>query len=422
MKRFLYLFLSLFPLSATAQLEDVADLQLAGNLYSYPYTDSLPPALTPAPDGYVPFHMEHYGRHGSRYLIGHEDYAVPVRNLTKAKDAGKLTPLGEETLEELLLQEFFYQERLGDLTSKGAYQQNGIGTRMARNFPSIFSPGAKVSAYSTPVVRCILSMANAIDGIKNVSPGIKSSMDASYADMWFMNNDDKEAWLIKDSVSASVLKPYRDSLMNQTGFLSRLVSDQDFARDSVAPGLMPRLYWVLGDIQNLYSFADEKLLSRVFSREELENYWKAGNAGWFIHGGNSALTHGRMPLVQKPLLKHIIDETDRAIKGDQPGANLRFGHDGILIGIITLMELGGYGEEINSFEELENSNWNDFDIIPMAGNLQLIFYRPSGKGNLQTEDILVKALINEKEVSMPGSPVSGPYYRWSDLRDYYLKK
>ena len=87
------------------------------------------------------------------------------------------------------------------------------------------------------------------------------------------------------------------------------------------------------------------------------------------------------------------------------------------------MELGGYGDEINSLSDLENSNWRDYEIIPMGGNLQLIFYRPdNGSGDLTEDNILVKALINEQEVTMPGVPVNGPYYQWKDLRNYYLSK
>ena len=134
------------------------------------------------------------------------------------------------------------------------------------------------------------------------------------------------------------------------------------------------------------------------------------------------MTNGRMPYVQRNLLKRIIERTDSAVDSERTGANLRFGHDGILVSIITLMELGGYGDEINSLEALENSTWRDYDIIPMAGNMQVVFYRPTGKSLLSEDDILVKALINEREVSMPGNPVEGPYYRWSDLRDYYLSK
>jgi hypothetical protein len=37
-------------------------------------------------------------------------------------------------------------------------------------------------------------------------------------------------------------------------------------------------------------------------------------------------------------------------------------------------------------------------------------------------NVLVKVLFNEHEATLPGKPVTGPYYRWSDLRDYYEKK
>jgi hypothetical protein len=51
--------------------------------------------------------------------------------------------------------------------------------------------------------------------------------------------------------------------------------------------------------------------------------------------------------------------------------------------------------------------------------VQLVFYRPvKGKPGA----ILVKALLNEREMTLPATPVSGPYYRWADLREYYKKK
>lgn len=408
--------LILVPASLQAQPGNATGYELAGNLLAYPYIEVAPPVLTPAPEGYEPFHMEHYGRHGSRWLLGPEDYAVPVKNLEKAEKAGKLTPLGEKTLKGLREIQKASEGRLGELSDKGAVQHRVIGGRMAKNFPEIFTPEAELTAKATTVIRCIISMANALEGIQNEVPGVHFDKDASQADMWFMNFDDKPAWQVKDSVSSIILSAYKDSLLATESFLSRLVSDADFARDSVRPGLLPRLYWVLGNTQS--HSGQPWLFEEVFSRDELVQNWKAGNAGWFLHGGNSRLTNNRMPYVQRKLLGRIIERTDSAISSNKPSANLRFGHDGILVSIITLMELGGYGDEINSFEELENSNWRDYDIIPMAGNLQLVFYR--NKNN--PEDILVKALINEKEVTMPGNPVAGPYYNWNELRDYYIKK
>ncbi len=100
----------------------------------------------------------------------------------------------------------------------------------------------------------------------------------------------------------------------------------------------------------------------------------------------------------------------------RPSVNLRYGHDGILLNFITLMELNDLGNEFASIEEAEEAGLRSYDLIPMAGNIQLIFYRN------QEGDILVKCLLNEEEVRLPATPVSGPYYSWPDLRDYYLDK
>jgi hypothetical protein len=54
----------------------------------------------------------------------------------------------------------------------------------------------------------------------------------------------------------------------------------------------------------------------------------------------------------------------------------------------------------------------------MACNIQFVFYRPvNGKG-----DILFKVLRNENEATLPIKAVTGPYYRWQDFKDYFLKK
>lgn len=392
--------------------------KFAGNLRSYPFMNEEPPAGTPAPEGYVPFHMEHYSRHGSRWLIGEGDYTKPVEKLEAAERNGKLTPLGEKTLSALREIEKDSKGRLGELSDKGAIQHKGIGRRMALNFPEIFNDSADIDAKSTVVIRCILSMLNGLEGIRSVAPGVSPKTDASYADMWFMNYDDKPGWAVKDKAMATVLKEYQEKHKGDGSYLSRLVTDAEFAADSVAPGLMPYLYMVLGNAQS--HSGQPWLLEDVFSPEELKEQWMCGNAEWFIHGGNTDMTGGRMPFVQRNLLRRIISRADEAISSGRHGANLRYGHDGILLSIVTLMELGGYGDIINDFDRLEEKGWHDYDIIPMGGNMQLVFYRKPGGDDCG--DVLVKALVNEKEVTMPGEAVSGPYYRWKDLRDYYLQK
>ena len=65
-------------------------------------------------------------------------------------------------------------------------------------------------------------------------------------------------------------------------------------------------------------------------------------------------------------------------------------------------------------EKVENV-WNDFRITPMAGNIQLIFYR-NAKGR-----VLVKFLLNEREVTVPVAGDTAPYYDWKAVRKYYYR-
>ncbi len=92
----------------------------------------------------------------------------------------------------------------------------------------------------------------------------------------------------------------------------------------------------------------------------------------------------------------------------------------MVLPLTVLMEINDYAREINSLDQLEQSRWYCQDIIPMAANIQMIFYRPTD--SIATDDVLVKVLLNENEIVLPGTPVSGPYYRWKDLRKYYLEK
>jgi hypothetical protein len=54
----------------------------------------------------------------------------------------------------------------------------------------------------------------------------------------------------------------------------------------------------------------------------------------------------------------------------------------------------------------------------MAGNLQIIFYRKEATDRQP----LIKVLLNEKEATLPLPSDLAPYYRWSDFRDFYLRK
>ena len=73
----------------------------ANNYWAYPYPARPLPVLTEAPEGYAPFFIDHYGRHGSRWLIGKRFYSYTVEQLERGQRHGALTPRGLEVLDIL---------------------------------------------------------------------------------------------------------------------------------------------------------------------------------------------------------------------------------------------------------------------------------------------------------------------------------
>ena len=129
----------------------------ANNYLAYPTPSG---KLTPAPSGYFPVYLSHYGRHGSRYLIHAQQYLRPLEVLERADSAGVLTNEGEDVLKKLRLMYAESYKRWGELTPLGAQQHQQIARRMYERFPSVFRDSVWVDAKSTDVIRCILSMEN----------------------------------------------------------------------------------------------------------------------------------------------------------------------------------------------------------------------------------------------------------------------
>ena len=134
--------------------------------------------------------------------------------------------------------------------------------------------------------------------------------------------------------------------------------------------------------------------------------------------GPSPLNGGTQPYSQRNLLRNIIAQADSCIGLSNPGATLRFGHDTMVMPLVCLLDLNQNGRQIVDLEKLAPENWVDYKIFPMAANLQFVFYRK----NATDKDVLFKVMLNENEATLPLKAVSGPYYRWKDFRDFYIKK
>lgn len=404
-------------------LEDVDLFESGGNYYCYPWLENTPPQLSPAPEGYVPFHMEHYGRHGSRWHIGDYNYDTPFIILSKAKENGKLTPLGEEVLEIVIkTRNEFKKGRDGELSDKGAIQHQQIGKRMALNFPELFTDSTFIDARSTVVIRSILSMFNSLNGIQTVVPNIKIKTDASNADMWYMNFHDTTMRRIKHHADTTALKAFQARHANKGEYLKKIINDPQYAQDSVGTELFNPLFSLLVNSQSHYD--QPWIVDKVFTQEEARERWLMRNANWFVESGNSKITENHQPFSQSNLLLNIIESADTAMISPNKSVNLRYGHDSIIMPLSCLMELDDFGQEINDLEELANKGWHDYKAIPMGGNIQIVFYRKEETSDTSKEenDVLVKVLLNEQEVKLPVETEMAPYYSWAKLKNYYLQK
>ena len=398
----------------------------ASNHYAYPYSDETKlPALHDAPDGYEPFYIDHYGRHGSRWLTREKYYTEPVAQLEKAARHGLLTARGEKLLDELRTVARAAHKRAGELSDVGAEQHRGIARRMVTNFPLVFSDGAVVDARSTTVIRCILSMANATGQIRALVPGVEMTTDASLHDMYYTGwgqGEDILANHLRDEV-----RPLSDSIfkarINPRRFVAQLVRDSAFAADSInALRLMERTFDVAGSLQNHHAF-DSMNMFDVFTSDEIYQMWRCKNIYWYLQWSNSPYSDNRMPFIERALLNDMVEKADDAIARDIHGASLRYGHETCLLPLACLMEIDSVNYSCTDLNALDNL-WQNYNIFPMACNIQLVFYRPCDK-RLLAEDVLVKVLFNEKEASLPLEPdaVAGfPYYRWSDVRARFLNK
>jgi hypothetical protein len=177
------------------------------------------------------------------------------------------------------------------------------------------------------------------------------------------------------------------------------------------------LFKVASIVQNT-PMRNQFSLYDFFTDEEIYRIWQKENAWWYINYGPSLLNGGNEPYTQRHLLRQIITEADSSLRLQKPGASLRFGHETMVLPLVCLMDINGFGFQTNDLEEVEKNGWWAFKVFPMGANLQLIFYRR----DFSDKDVLVKVLLNEQEAQLPVPTDCAPYYHWSDVRTFYLEK
>lgn len=388
----------------------------ASNYMAYPGPSK---QLTPAPKGKKPFYISHYGRHGSRFIINHRDYDYPVFTLRRADSLGKLTPLGRDILQRLELLRNDAYKRLGELTPLGAEQHRDIAHRMFKRFPEVFRGDVCVDAKSTVVIRCILSMENALQELKALNPKLRITHDASEHDMYYMNfRDYKLRAKRMPKNSRKIYEDYCLKYIDPKRPVELLFADTAYAANCVNLERLNYYIFKNASIAQNTELRDKVTFYDFYNTDELYVNWKKDNVYWYLTYGASPQNGGTQPFSQRNLLRKMIQEADSCIALPKPGATLRFGHETMVMPLTCLLGLDGYDQQIEDVEQLEERGWVNYRIFPMGANIQFIFYRK----NPQDKDVLFKVLLNEDEATLPIDTDCAPYYHWSDFRRQYLQK
>lgn len=389
------------------------DLNKAGAVY-YAYPVTSPQPVTAPPKGYEPFYVSHYGRHGSRYLIGDNDYKQMLDLMQKAHDAGVLTPLGEDALNRIKKVWELSEGHGGDLSALGARQAHDIAERLYNAYPQIFKNGGKVTARSTVSLRCSLTMSAFCEGLKENNPQLQVTRESSNKYMCYLNyhspescdfNGEKGPW-------REEYRKFEQAHVKGERLASTLFSSDDYILKNINPTeLAWGFYWLAVDMQDTetgVSFYD------LFTKQELFDIYQTFNYRFYVTDANYGEGRGMALENVHPLLRNIIDGAEAAIAGKGDVATLRFGHDGNLIPLTGVLGLKDcYNSVSNPYEFYKV--FATYKIAPMAGNVQMIFFR-----NKKNDDVLVKFLHNEQETTIPAiSTDIAPFYHWKDVKNHY---
>jgi len=156
-------------------------------------------------------------------------------------------------------------------------------------------------------------------------------------------------------------------------------------------------------------FDIEDDLFRFLPFDALYRRWAQSNIGLYTGHCNSVEAGAERVPMARTAVEDIVAKADEAIATGEYAADLRFGHDFPLMALASYLGIEGVGERYSVEEVCDN--WLGFWNIPMASNLQLIFYR-NGAGH-----VLVKFLYQEQERKLRGlEPVEGPYYDWETVK------
>ena len=427
--------LSLFAQEDAVRLFTENPDRAANNMHSYEFD---PIVDTKAPKGFKPFYISHYGRHGSRYEQNSTFARAALEGFAYLDSLNLLTDAGKSLYSDVNAVVEAHKGMEGSLTPRGAREHKLLAQRMYDRFTPVFKDKNRmeINSFSSTNFRCIVSMCNFTNSLTVNCPDHDFQFTSAERFMSYINPSlsvrrpgeaprERSAMPAGFRPQAAASGPRRFTPATGTPgydfkrFLTPLFKDYDAALAALGnPESFVRAIYTAGGLCQVIDFLGIDIYRKYFTPQELVYFWASGNDSIYRMWGGSVENGDVIRYAIRPLLQDFIDKADAAIKPDSHrAADLRFGHDTSLLPLFALMGVDDPQHRIMPYQQAHNMGWYSFFQIGMAANCQMIFYKDK-KG-----EVLTKVLYNEKEVSIPGiEPVSGPYYRWTDLKAHFLEQ
>lgn len=399
--------MSSLPLAAQDHISNEAakllreDPTRAGNnTNSFEFT---PIKETPAPKGYKPFYISHMGRHGSRSNWGSHSYDYVIGVLTKAKEANILTPSGDSLLNEAIMVKESYNGMDGHISPRGVREHAAIAGRMMERFPEVFKGEKNIRAISSTVARCAISMSAFTNELCRRNSKLAISLDShEKIDEWLNTTGPGSATKGADQLLSAYRKSY--PAVDTVTVMKRLFTNPQAAQELV--GKAERFQDAICSTACIAEDWDiDECLYRYLPFDAIYRFWSFSNRDLYLKHANSEEFGQERCKAAAQVAADIVVKAEEAIATGEYAADLRFGHDHPLLGLVSYLGIEGVGDRLG-FDQIDD-RWFGFFNIPMASNLQLVFYKN------KAGDVLVKVIYNEKECKLRGlESVQGPYYSW----------
>ena len=410
--------LTLLPLSGQdARVligEDIT--RSAAQLHSYEAPSRI--RDTRPPRGYKPFYVSHFGRHGSRYHTS-DKFTPTLQAFARMDSLGILTDTGARVYRLVDTLAAIHADRYGELTGVGAQEHRGIALRLRRRVPRVFrGRDREVFAVASTVPRCQESMAAFCEALQERSPRLEFTLvsnEATDDTITRVMHGGRNPIYPPEDRGLELVDSVKRLRLPALVFGARLFTNPEAAMACMPDGAWHRFMYNLVSHGEIVQCLDEDVpeIYPYFTLDELCDFCAARTAACINAHGFTCENGEVLRRVGKLIVRDILDKADLALAdGSHRAADLRFSHDGGVIPLMQYLRLEGSDTTWHVGQEWENG-WYGFSRIPMAANIQFIFYRN------RRSDVLVKILHNERETLISGlEPWKGPYYKWSVLKPY----